>query len=673
MRIGFSKPQRETTNQVTLDALKLSPCYPAFLITAEVPEICPRLPNQDFVEPPSEEEMVPFIKELGYTGKYDMLSEIHIDHMHQPWRTFDAVINRCIFGKSTGLDRLRLSRAQILWEMFYKKNVNFVALLWEDFMFQADNREICSARKENMPYPRFTKVITSHFISKDKTIFMRNRINLHAIRDDSLLGTLKYVSKTQDYQKYGALIPEEMINQAIKDSKAYKIYLAYATGAATPKKARKFKKPASPSKKQTLVLEDEPAKKPKRAKHPELAKKSAHAKEYVSSKKPSRKKSAGFVIRDTLGVSVSKKKAPAKVDRGKGMDLLSDVALLEAAQLKKVPDELQDKTTGTNKGTGTIPGVPDVPKDQSESENESWGESGDDDDKSDDDEEETQDDEYVHTPEHYVPTEDEMNNESNDVTEEEYERINEELYGDVNVSLIDAEPAHKEKDDEEMTYAGQVNVNQEGATTTSTTAVPDSKTFFAFHQRITNLVRDVKELKIVDHSAALFSTIKFKVPNVVKEYLVSSLDDSLYKVLKKHDADIIKEHSVPAEVVERLRQQYVPEKSTEDIKKIKMKHARKQQEPKETITSSDTPALEEFDQKTTLFETMTKSKSFNKSPKKRALYHALMESIIEDEDTIDEGVADKLKKRKQNDVDKDKGPSAGSDQGLKRRKKSKDT
>ncbi|GJV92316.1 hypothetical protein Tco_1540129 [Tanacetum coccineum] len=153
-RIEFSKPQREDTYQVTLDALKLSPCYPAFLITDEVPEvymhqfwntikkikdtdayrikldkkkfridtklfceilqICPRLPNQDFVEPSSEEEMVPFIKELGYTGKCDMLFESHKDHMHQPWRTFAAIINRCISGKSSGLDRLMPSRAQIL-------------------------------------------------------------------------------------------------------------------------------------------------------------------------------------------------------------------------------------------------------------------------------------------------------------------------------------------------------------------------------------------------------------------------------------------------------------------------------------------------------------------------------------------------------------------------------
>ncbi|GKE25909.1 hypothetical protein Tco_1441293 [Tanacetum coccineum] len=116
-RIEFSKPQREESYQVTLEALKLSPCYPTFLITAEVPkvymhqfwntiqkikdtyayrfkldkkkfqvdtevfceilQICPRFLNQEFIEPPLEEELVTFIQELGYSGKCDMLSEIH--------------------------------------------------------------------------------------------------------------------------------------------------------------------------------------------------------------------------------------------------------------------------------------------------------------------------------------------------------------------------------------------------------------------------------------------------------------------------------------------------------------------------------------------------------------------------------------------------------------------
>ncbi|GKG33255.1 hypothetical protein Tco_0430765, partial [Tanacetum coccineum] len=67
----------------------------------------------------------------------------------------------------------------------------------------------------------------------------------------------------------------------------------------------------------------------------EPAKQAKTAKKTARTKKSSTMQIAGVVIRDTPGVSVSKKKTQSKVDRGKGMDLLSDVALLEAALLNK--------------------------------------------------------------------------------------------------------------------------------------------------------------------------------------------------------------------------------------------------------------------------------------------------------------------------------------------------
>ncbi|GKD84474.1 hypothetical protein Tco_1355628, partial [Tanacetum coccineum] len=101
-------------------------------------------------------------------------------------------------------------------------------------------------------------------------------------------------------------------------------------------------------------------------------------------------------------------------------------------------------------------------------------------------------------------------------------------------------------------------------------------------------------------------------------------------VLQKHSVDITKEQSVLAEIVERLRQQYVPEKALKTSKKSRWN-----------------------------------MQNNSKCPKKLSLHL--------DEDAMEEGVADKLKKRKHDDVDKDEGPSAGSDRGLKRRKTSKDT
>ncbi|GJT12335.1 hypothetical protein Tco_0859377 [Tanacetum coccineum] len=114
-RILHGLTPREPTFQVVLDAIVLTPCYPAFLITADVPEICPRVPGRDFDALPSEEDTVSFLRELGHTREINSLNDVVVDQMHQPWRTFAALINRGLSGKTSGLDKLRLSRAQILW------------------------------------------------------------------------------------------------------------------------------------------------------------------------------------------------------------------------------------------------------------------------------------------------------------------------------------------------------------------------------------------------------------------------------------------------------------------------------------------------------------------------------------------------------------------------------
>nr|GEX51577.1 hypothetical protein [Tanacetum cinerariifolium] len=196
-------------------------------VFCEILQICPRILNQYFIAPPSEEDLVTFIQELGYS-------------------------RRCISGKQQDL-------------------------------IDSRNHELRSCG--------------------DKTISMRNMIKHHKICDDSLLGTLKFVSKTQDYRQYGALIPDDMINQDIKDSEAYKTYYDFPTRKVPPRKARKYKKVASPLRNLSPVEEAEHVKKGKRVKR--------HAKNSTTVA------ITGVVKRDTPGVSVSKKKAPDKTDKSK--------------------------------------------------------------------------------------------------------------------------------------------------------------------------------------------------------------------------------------------------------------------------------------------------------------------------------------------------------------------
>ncbi|GJY00373.1 hypothetical protein Tco_0357391 [Tanacetum coccineum] len=52
----------------------------------------------------------------------------------------------------------------------------------------------------------------------------------HTARDDPMFTTIRVISKHQDTQIYGAILPQHLTNQAMLESEAYKTYHAYATG-----------------------------------------------------------------------------------------------------------------------------------------------------------------------------------------------------------------------------------------------------------------------------------------------------------------------------------------------------------------------------------------------------------------------------------------------------------
>nr|GEY33468.1 hypothetical protein [Tanacetum cinerariifolium] len=351
IRLNPGKIQREPTFQVILDALALTPCYSAFLITADVPEvymhqfwdsvykhdticrfkidkkkrfkltleifrdifkICARVQGQDFDALPVDEDIVSFLRELRHTGKINSLIDVIVDHIHQPWRTFVALINKSLSGKTMGLDKLRLSRAQILWSMYHQKNVDYVELLWEDFIYQIDNKAY--KKQEKMYYPRFTEVIIHYFLTQDKIISWRNKIGMHTSRDDYLINTLRFVSVKEATQIYGAILLESLTSLAMKETTAYKTY---------------------------LVSPEEPTKNSKRVERP--------------TKKSSKAPAGGVVIRENHEMPLSKKKEKMTVEKYKGIDLLSKVELTKEAQFKEVRKKcLRDFHKTYLSGSGTI-------------------------------------------------------------------------------------------------------------------------------------------------------------------------------------------------------------------------------------------------------------------------------------------------------------------------------
>nr|GFA22608.1 hypothetical protein [Tanacetum cinerariifolium] len=89
----------------------------------EMLHISPRIPGQSFAEFPFEEDILEFLRFLGHNTQIKTLTDVHINKLYQPWRSFAAVINKCLTGKSSGIDSLRISQAQILWGVYHGSNV----------------------------------------------------------------------------------------------------------------------------------------------------------------------------------------------------------------------------------------------------------------------------------------------------------------------------------------------------------------------------------------------------------------------------------------------------------------------------------------------------------------------------------------------------------------------
>nr|GEV16096.1 ABC transporter B family member 25, mitochondrial-like [Tanacetum cinerariifolium] len=330
---------------------------------------------------------------------------------------------------------------------------------------------------------------------------------------------------------YGAILPECLTSPAMKESKSYKTYLGYATGAVHPKNARKFKK-SSPSKKESdLVPVDK-----------ELVSKGKRIKR--SGKKSSTKPTTGIVIREPSVETKSKRKEKVDVTHGKGIKLLYEVEVRKkrlrefhklhpsgsGTAAKKPPRVDKITLLVTSEGIGDKPEVPDVTKDEStESESESWGNDEDDSNDENDSENECKDEENKSDDDKTLfdsekgsdSEQDSDGNESDsEYDQQEYdddEVKDDEIKDDDEDRGMNSDDVQDKKADVEMTDAQQ---EKENLKITQEQVVEDS------HVTITTVA---KETKVPDASSSHSSDLASKFLNFLDippndAQIVSSLD-----------------------------------------------------------------------------------------------------------------------------------------------------
>nr|GEX64521.1 hypothetical protein [Tanacetum cinerariifolium] len=178
LRIGRSNfrllsdiKSKESTLQLVYDVLRICPFFKAFMVTADVPEI----------------------------------------YMQEFWAT--ATVHHHAIR--------------------FKIDNNKYIIKLESFR---DMLHICPrAHGQSFDEPLFEEDILAFICFLRHSALIRMLIDVNINKDDHMFSKIKLVSRHQNTQQFGALLPIELTNEEIKNSNAYKEYYAIATGAAPPK------------------------------------------------------------------------------------------------------------------------------------------------------------------------------------------------------------------------------------------------------------------------------------------------------------------------------------------------------------------------------------------------------------------------------------------------------
>ncbi|GKE13813.1 hypothetical protein Tco_1421390, partial [Tanacetum coccineum] len=78
---------------------------------------------------------------VSYQGVVDKVSAFYTKNLAQPWQTMFKVFNRCLTTRTSGHDQTKINILQMFHVVINQTNVDYVALLWWDFMNNVNQKK----------------------------------------------------------------------------------------------------------------------------------------------------------------------------------------------------------------------------------------------------------------------------------------------------------------------------------------------------------------------------------------------------------------------------------------------------------------------------------------------------------------------------------------------------
>nr|GEV39325.1 hypothetical protein [Tanacetum cinerariifolium] len=691
---------KEPTFQVALDVLSLTPFYQAFLISGSVLtiymyefwvtvsfhkycikfnmnknnysfdletfrdmlQICPNLPSQKFVDPPFEEKIIAFIRKLSYFGNIKSLSDVKVEILPQPWRTFGTRDEHGFETSRTGTDG-------------------------------SENR----------------------ILRKNQSIPRRNKVDWHMAKDDPTLTTMRFIPKHEAVQKYGDILLNALTNQGMKESDAYKTYYDFATGnvISKPKYVRR-----STREKTDQAPKDSPGKRLKAiAKLAKSGKKKLHAQglETLSEIAMSEADQMKLITKRSKIQFHSSQASGSGANEGTGVSPKDDDDDQDDDNAHDEDDDDIEQTESDNDDDDFV-----HPKLSTFNEEERHAK------KLDEEEEgsnqRTHTPSHFKSTNDEVSQGDNVEEEKLDEEKTyEEEKVNEK-YNDVNINLegrdtemIDALLANSFSvssgfiskmlnPNPDIGIDSILNLNiestslldvlvttndeippssvttlppppipliqtvQQTSITTPTIALstslqnlPTFGSLFKFEDRVKSLEDDFSKFKQTN----LFTEAVSSIPGIVDKYLANQMNEAI-KAVVQLQSDRLREvaHAENEDFINKINENIKKSSRSKSKYKLKSKSPRFCRELRTNLSKLELNKI--------LIDTIENNKSIDISVQQKTLYKALVDAYESDKDILTTYGDTVTLKRRRDDKDDDKEPSAGSNRGSKRRRAEKE-
>ncbi|GJV21422.1 hypothetical protein Tco_1370442 [Tanacetum coccineum] len=218
-----------------LDKKKLNLTLDDFRTIFHLPQANDNNQNS-FVPPPSFSDMVPFYKQvLGFTIELKIPSSFKTTGLLQPWQTLCKIFSKCLTTRVTGWDQSPLQIMQMLHCFVNNIHVDYAELLWEGLYYSLHHPT------SSIPYPRFTKIIGSHYMTIFPDISRRARDMYHNLQDDDIMKNI--FNSGRHKNKVGMQIPAWMITDEMKHIEHYRMKTSVPRSPNPDKEATKSSAP----------------------------------------------------------------------------------------------------------------------------------------------------------------------------------------------------------------------------------------------------------------------------------------------------------------------------------------------------------------------------------------------------------------------------------------------